>query len=109
MADRRRRLRAAVAGVAIAALALAGCSSSDAPSKADLGRQRLERRNRTYLVSIGWKQTQASCVARRIHVDLTVLLDGAHDDDPTSKAGFTAFAKAAQMCIRAVEHTTTTG
>ncbi|MCU1358100.1 MAG: hypothetical protein JWM89_3518 [Acidimicrobiales bacterium] len=105
---RGRRLAVLAAG---AGLLLASCTSDASPPASEGGRARLERRNREYLVGIGWRQEQAACVSRHETQDLAVLLDGAHDDDPTTKAGYLAFAKVAQACIRAhdVLTTTTTG
>ena len=101
---RGRRLAVLASG---ACLLLASCASDAAPSAAEGGRARLERRNQAYLVGIGWRKDQAACVSRHETQDLAVLLDGAHDDDPTTKAGFLAFAKVAQACIRAHDVLTT--
>lgn len=101
-------LRPRWGAIIVAAALLTGCSSSSPksdPGAEDPGRST----NRSYLLRIGYEKGQATCVSRKVSVDLEKLLSASDGSDKaTEKAGFKQFAAATRTCIEQDSGLTTT-
>lgn len=98
------RLRGATIVIAIL---LAGCSASSGSDTRT--EDPVRKANRSYLVRIGYGTDQATCVSRRVSVDLEKLLSASDSSDqPTENAGFEQFAAASRRCIEQDTELTTT-
>ena len=93
--------RHAILASTIALLLLFGACGSGGDGSGGSDADRLVEANREYLRRADWEEDQASCVSKKVDVDLEDLLsssDGA--TDPTQKDEFEQFAEAVRECLR---------